>query len=89
MSNIFVTGGAGYISSHTAKKLGQAGHNLTTLDNLSKGFRQAVLFGDLIEGDVGDMELGNEIMKTRQIDSVLHFAALTIVPEPVENPHRK
>jgi UDP-glucose 4-epimerase len=83
MSNIFVTGGAGYIGSHTAKKLSQAGHNLTTLDNLSKGFRQAVLFGDLIEGDVGDMELVDEIMKTRQIDSVLYFAALTIESPPM------
>ncbi len=86
MSNILITGGAGYIGSHTAKKLGQAGHHLTTLDNLSKGFRQAVLFGDLIEGDVGDMELVDDILKTRQIASVLHFAALTVVPESVENP---
>ena len=59
---------------------------MTTLDNLSKGFRQAVQYGDFVEGDVGDMDLVNDILQSRQIDSVLHFAALTIVPESVENP---
>ena len=86
MSNILVTGGAGYIGSHTAKLLGAAGHNLTTLDDLSKGFREAVLFGELVVGDVGDMALVDSLLSTRKIDSVIHFAAKTIVPESVENP---
>ena len=86
MSNILITGGAGYIGSHTAKKLGRAGHNLTTLDNLSKGFRQAVLHGNLVEGDVGDMDLVDKILVNENIDSVIHFAASTIVPDSVADP---
>jgi UDP-glucose 4-epimerase len=86
MSNLLITGCAGYIGSHTAKKLGRAGHNLTTLDNLSKGFRQAVLHGNLVEGDVGDMDLVDKILVNENIDSVIHFAASTIVPDSVADP---
>ncbi|MES9946541.1 MAG: UDP-glucose 4-epimerase GalE [Candidatus Thiodiazotropha sp.] len=83
---ILVTGGAGYIGSHTARQLGEAGEKLVTLDNLSTGFRQAVLHGELVEGNTGDPELVSRILKDYDIDTVLHFAAHTIVPESVENP---
>ncbi|PVV08739.1 MAG: UDP-glucose 4-epimerase GalE [gamma proteobacterium symbiont of Ctena orbiculata] len=83
---ILVTGGAGYIGSHTARQLGEAGEKLVTLDNLSTGFRQAVLHGELVEGNTGDPELVSRILKEYDIDTVLHFAAHTIVPESVENP---
>ena len=53
MNNILVTGGAGYIGSHVAKKLAEAGYNVIVLDNLSKGHREAVLKGKLIVGDLG------------------------------------
>jgi UDP-glucose 4-epimerase len=88
MANVLVTGGAGYIGSHVVKLLGRAGHTVTTLDNLSKGFRQAVTHGDLIVGDTGDQGLVAQILKERRIDTVMHFAALTIVPESVAEPLR-
>ncbi|MGD9170494.1 MAG: UDP-glucose 4-epimerase GalE, partial [Candidatus Thiodiazotropha sp.] len=83
---ILVTGGAGYIGSHTARQLGEAGEKLVTLDNLSTGFRQAVLHGELVVGNTGDPELVSRVLKEYDIDTVLHFAAHTIVPESVENP---
>jgi UDP-glucose 4-epimerase len=86
MGNILVTGGAGYIGSHVVKLLGGAGHHVVTLDNLSKGNRGAVLFGELIIGDTGDAELVRQILRTNAIDTVMHFAAWTIVPESVADP---
>ncbi len=86
MGKVLVTGGAGYIGSHTVKKLGESGFDVVTLDDLSKGFREAVLYGDFYQGDVADSDLVTNIIKTHSIDSVIHFAALTIVPESVEKP---
>ncbi|MCU7922921.1 MAG: UDP-glucose 4-epimerase GalE [Candidatus Thiodiazotropha sp. (ex Dulcina madagascariensis)] len=83
---VLITGGAGYIGSHTGRQLGEAGERIVTLDNLCTGFRQAVLDGELIVGDTGDRELVSRILKEHDIDTVLHFAAHTIVPESVENP---
>jgi len=84
--SILVTGGAGYIGSHVVKQLGEMGERLVVLDNLSTGFPDAVLYGTFIEGDTGDAELVSRILREQAIESVLHFAAHTIVPESVENP---
>ncbi|VAX07364.1 UDP-glucose 4-epimerase [hydrothermal vent metagenome] len=88
MSNkgVLVTGGAGYIGSHTLRQLAEAGERVVTLDNLSSGFRDAVLSGTFIEGNTGDQELVSQILREHNIESVLHFAAHTIVPESVSNP---
>lgn len=86
LGNILVTGGAGYIGSHTLRQLCDAGEKTVTLDNLSTGFKQAVLGGEFIQGDTGDCNLVNEILTTHDIDTVIHFAAHTIVPESVTNP---
>ncbi|MGB5209465.1 MAG: UDP-glucose 4-epimerase GalE, partial [Gammaproteobacteria bacterium] len=83
---MLVTGGAGYIGSHVVRQLGEAGENVVTLDNLSTGFRDAVLYGDFVEGNVGDKTLVSKLLSERGIDTVMHFAAHTIVPESVENP---
>lgn len=85
-NRVLVTGGAGYIGSHVVKLLGEAGHTPVTLDNLSKGRADAVLYGDLVVGDTGDRELIGRVLREYAIDTVMHFAAFTIVPESVSNP---
>ncbi|MEO7206732.1 MAG: UDP-glucose 4-epimerase GalE [Steroidobacteraceae bacterium] len=84
--SILVTGGAGYIGSHVVRQLGEAGERVVVLDNLSKGFRQAVTAGELIVGDVGDYPLVARLLSERQVDTVMHFAAHTVVPESVALP---
>ncbi len=83
---ILVTGGAGYIGSHVVRQLGERGERLVVLDNLSTGFADAVLYGDLVIGDTSDIALVTRILDEYDVDTVMHFAAHTIVPESVENP---
>jgi UDP-glucose 4-epimerase len=85
---ILVTGGAGYIGSHVVLQLAQAGENVIVLDDLSSGFADAVIGAELVVGNVGDMPTVTELLRTRGIDTVLHFAARTIVPESVADPLR-
>jgi UDP-glucose 4-epimerase len=85
-SSILVTGGAGYIGSHTVLQLRARGEQVVVLDDLSTGFRQAVLDTPLVVGKVGDRDLVMEVLRTHGVDTVLHFAAHTIVPESVSNP---
>ncbi|MDJ0741208.1 MAG: UDP-glucose 4-epimerase GalE [Gammaproteobacteria bacterium] len=84
--SILVTGGAGYIGSHTVRQLGAANERVVTLDNLSKGFRDAVLYGDFVEGDTADQGLVSRLLREHDVDTVIHFAAHTIVPESVADP---
>jgi UDP-glucose 4-epimerase len=83
---ILVTGGAGYIGSHVVRQLGEAGKRIVVLDNLSKGFGEAVLYGELVSGNTGDRKLVTKLLKEHAIGSVMHFAAFTVVPESVSNP---
>ena len=78
--SILVTGGAGYIGSHVVRQLGERGDQVVVLDNLSTGFRSAVLYGKLIVGDTGDRELVAKLLREHGVTTVLHFAAHTIVP---------
>jgi len=84
--SILVTGGAGYIGSHVVKLLGERNENIIVLVDLSTGFESSILHGKFIKGNTGDKELVSHILKEHKVESVLHFAAHTIVPESVENP---
>jgi UDP-glucose 4-epimerase len=84
--SILVTGGAGYIGSHVVRQLGEAGERVVVLDNLGRGFRQAVTAGELVVGEVGDQALVSKLLAEHEIDTVMHFAAYTIVPESVALP---
>jgi UDP-glucose 4-epimerase len=83
---ILVTGGAGYIGSHVVLQLRSRGERVVILDNLSTGFRQAVLDCPLVVGDVGDREQVLAVLREYGVDTVMHFAAHTIVPESVADP---
>lgn len=83
---ILVTGGAGYIGSHVVKLLGERGERVVVLDDLSTGNAEAVLHGELVVGKTGDIDLVSRVLSEHGIDTVMHFAAHTIVPESVSNP---
>lgn len=85
---VLVTGGAGYIGSHVVRQLGEAGERVVVLDNLSTGFRSAVTHGTLVVGDTADRQLVQDILAQHRVSTILHFAALTIVPESVSDPLR-
>ncbi len=85
---ILVTGGAGYIGSHVLLQLREAGERVVVLDDLSTGFREAVRGAELVVGNVGDQALVARVLREHAIDTVLHFAARTIVPESVADPLR-
>ena len=84
---VLVTGGAGYIGSHTVHELVDAGERVVVLDNLSTGFRSALPKPMLpIVGDVGDQALVASIIETHQVDAIIHFAGSIVVPESVRDP---
>jgi UDP-glucose 4-epimerase len=85
-STVLVTGGAGYIGSHTVLQLVARGERVVVLDDLSTGFRQAVRDVPLVVGNVGDRRLVDQLLAEHQVDTIIHFAAHTIVPESVSNP---
>jgi UDP-glucose 4-epimerase len=83
---ILVTGGAGYIGSHTVKLLGQEGHDVVVFDNLSTGHDWAVLYGDLVVGDLAHTNLLKRTIKNFSPDVVMHFAASIQVEESTRRP---
>lgn len=84
---ILVTGGCGYIGSHVARQLHAQGYQVVVIDNLSTGFKSALLNNEkLYIADVGDEAALTKVFSEQKIDAVMHFAAALIVPESVENP---
>ena len=84
--NVLIVGGAGYIGSHMVKMLAQAGHQVVTLDNLSTGYRDAVKYGEFVEGDISDSSLLDKLFSDNQFDGVMHFASFIEVGESVRDP---
>lgn len=84
--NLFVTGGAGYIGSHFCKVAKQAGHTITVFDNLSTGHKKFCKFGDLIAGDLKDIQSLQSALSTKHFDAVVHFAAKSLVGESTKFP---
>jgi len=79
-----VSGGAGYIGSHTPKVLVHSGFEPIVLDNLSTGHRWAVKWGPLIERDLGDSTLIRKVIKTHKVQAVVHFAGFAYVGESMQ-----
>ncbi|WP_170376474.1 UDP-glucose 4-epimerase GalE [Ruegeria atlantica] len=88
MTNILVTGGAGYIGSHACKALAQAGYTPVTYDNLITGWQDAVKFGPFEQGDLLDRARLDEVFAKYQPAAVMHFAALSQVGEAMSQPGR-
>ena len=84
--NILVTGGAGYIGSHTAMALAKRGHRVVVYDNLCLGHRGAVQWGDFVYGDIRDTMTLRTTLKKHCIEGVIHFAAFAAVGESVIDP---
>jgi UDP-arabinose 4-epimerase len=83
---VFVTGGAGYVGSHCTKAFAEAGWTVVTYDNLSRGHRDLVKWGALIEGDILDQQALQAAMQSVRPDAVAHFAALAYVAESMTAP---
>ena len=81
MAVVLVTGGAGYVGSHACKALVEAGHEPVTYDNFATGWRDAVRFGPVFEGDILDSDALDEAFRQYKPEAVMHFAALSCVPE--------
>jgi len=85
-TTVLVTGGAGYIGSHTAKALRATGHRVVIYDNLSAGHRDAALGAPLIEGDIRDVDETRRAIRDSGASAVMHFAAWLSVPDSVRDP---
>jgi UDP-arabinose 4-epimerase len=88
MRRVLVTGGAGYIGSHTCKRLAENGIEPVAYDNLSRGHLDAVRWGPFVQGDIGDRDRLLCAMKAFRPDCVIHFAALAYVGESMADPVR-
>lgn len=84
---VLVTGGAGYIGSHTVLELLDSGENPVVLDDLSAGFRRAIPDGvPFFEGDDGDEALVAAIIAEHGVTAIIHFAAKIVVPDSIVDP---
>jgi UDP-arabinose 4-epimerase len=83
---VFVTGGAGYVGSHACKAFAAAGRDVTVYDNLSRGWRDFVKWGPLVEGDILDTAKLTAALKASGADTVVHFAAVAYIAESIVKP---
>ena len=85
---VLVTGGAGYIGSHTVRRLRALGRDVVVLDTLERGRKEAVLDAPLVVGDISDQDLVMQLVVDHDVDSCIHFAAYKAVGESMEQPGR-
>ncbi|WP_061547251.1 UDP-glucose 4-epimerase GalE [Cylindrospermopsis raciborskii] len=85
-AKILVTGGAGYIGSHVVLQLAESGYDIVVYDNCSTGTPESVLHGELVVGDLADVDRLYQIFSQHKFSAVLHFAATLVVPESVAHP---
>ena len=85
---VLVTGGAGYIGSHTVRRLRALGRDVVVLDTLERGRQEAVLDAPLVVGDISDQDLVMQLVVDHGVDSCIHFAAYKAVGESMEQPGR-
>lgn len=88
MKKILITGGAGYIGSHTNKLFYEQGYETIVLDNLVYGHEGFVKWGEFVKGDLNDLELLEQLFVKNDIDLVIHFAAYAYVGESVKEPSK-
>jgi UDP-glucose-4-epimerase GalE len=88
VDSVLVTGGAGYIGSHTCKVLSEAGFTPVTFDNLVYGHREAVRWGPFIQGDLSDRQWLEQAIRDHDVSAVVHFAAYAYVGESMLHPER-
>ena len=86
MVNILVTGGAGYIGSHTCLALAEKGYTPVVYDNLVNGHREFAQWGPLEQGDVRDRTRLEQVIHSYKPSAIIHFAGLIEVAESVTNP---
>lgn len=86
MRTVFVTGGAGYVGSHSCKAFAEAGWRVIVYDNLSRGYRDLVNWGELIEGELSDSKALKEALAKTKPQVVAHYAAFASVPESMREP---
>ncbi len=86
MVNVLITGGAGYVGSHTAKALRGAGFTPVILDNLATGHAATVKWGPFVEADLADIEAIRAALRARGIEAVVHFAASAYVGPSIQDP---
>ena len=83
---ILVTGGLGYVGSHSVKQLVNRGESVVTLDSLIYGHKEAACGSEVVIGDIGDKDLLRKVFSSHDIDAVMHFAAFADVGESVADP---
>jgi len=86
MASVLVVGGAGYIGSHMVKLLDRRGHSAVTFDDLSTGYRDAVVRGEFVQGSIADRSALAGVFRSRRFDAVMHFASFIQVGESVMEP---
>jgi UDP-glucose 4-epimerase len=86
--NVLVVGGAGYIGSHMVKMLREQGHQVLVFDNLSGGYREALLGAELAQADLADRAALDDVFAGQKFDAVMHFASFIQVGESVQLPDK-